>query len=295
MRTERKVLLVVNPVSGGRAKDEIFDIAIQRSKIEPFDLRIYQTTGKDDLGQIEAMVKEIKPERILVAGGDGTIGLVARAVQQVDVLLGIIPAGSANGLSVDFGLSSSLEEAFDVALGNHFVRMDAISINDEICLHLSDVGLNALLIKNYELNDSRGKIGYAREMIKTLSEHNNFEVKISYPEGEITTEALIVIIANGAKYGTGVNINPKGSISDGYFELIIARKLDFIESAKILTGNTDYNPDILQIISTKTALIECPSDGAHFQIDGEYKGKINQVRVEILEKFVKMAVPASVS
>ncbi|PWJ59230.1 YegS/Rv2252/BmrU family lipid kinase [Dyadobacter jejuensis] len=292
MHPERKILLVVNPVSGGTAKDEIFNIAIARSKIEPFELLIYQTTGVEDLEAIGHLVSTQQPERVIVAGGDGTIGMVARTLAQTEAIMGIIPAGSANGLSVDFALPTSFEEAFDIALGSHVIAMDAVDINGDICLHLGDIGLNALLVKNYEMNDSRGKIGYAKEMLKTLSEHNNFRVQIDYPEGRLETEALIVIIANGAKYGTGVNINPKGSISDGFFELVIARRLNFIESAKILTGSTDFDPDILQIVSTKSAHLVCPDHGVHFQIDGEYKGEVKELRIEIIEKYVHVAVPA---
>ncbi len=291
MIPERKVLLVVNPISGGISKDEIYEIAINRAANDKFDLRIYQTTGKMDPEQITLLVQNIAPERVIVAGGDGTIAMVAMAIAGMNIALGILPAGSANGLCADFNLPANFSEALTIALGDHFIEMDAIAINDDISLHLSDIGLNALLIKNYENGDSRGKIGYAKEMIKTLNEHINFDVCIEVDDKKIDTEALIVIIANGSKYGTGININPLGSISDGYFEIIVSRKLDLVESAKILTGNTDYNPDIMQIISTKKATITCTNGNAHFQIDGEYKGEIEKLEISIIEKFIRVAVP----
>lgn len=291
MIPERKVLMVVNPISGGIAKDEIFEIAISRAEKDGFDLRIYQTTGKMDSELITELVQNILPERVIVSGGDGTIAMVAMAIAGMNITLGIIPAGSANGLSADFNLPTNFSEAINIALGDKFMEIDAIAINNDISLHLSDIGLNALLIKNYENGDSRGKIGYAKEMIKTLNEHINFDVCIEVEGEKIETEALIVIIANGSKYGTGININPLGSISDGIFEIIVSRKLDLVESAKILTGNTDYNPDIMQIIPAKKATITCTNGNAHFQIDGEYKGEIEKLEISILEKYIRVAVP----
>ncbi|CAG5002999.1 Putative lipid kinase BmrU [Dyadobacter sp. CECT 9275] len=291
MFSERKVLLVVNPISGGTDKDEIFEQAIEAAKNEEFDLRIYQTTGDRDADQICELVDHVKPERVIVAGGDGTISMVAQAIHGRGPVLGILPVGSANGLAVDFGLPTSIPDALKAALGENFVEIDAVSINGEISLHLSDVGLNALLVKNYEQGESRGKIGYAREMLKTLGEHHNFEVRITTPQEVIETDVMIVIIANARKYGTGVSINPVGNISDGFFELVIARKLDFIETAKVLTGNTDFNPEIMQIISVKKALIECLDRDMHFQIDGEYIGEIKSLEAEIVEKYIKIAVP----
>jgi YegS/Rv2252/BmrU family lipid kinase len=291
MFSERKVLLVVNPISGDVDKDEILNTVIEKAHSENYDLRIYSTTGQDDLSTIKTMVLELRPERVLVAGGDGTISLVAEAVRDIDVIFAIIPAGSANGLAADFGLPSSLADAIDVAFGDNVVGIDAVCINNEISLHLSDIGLNALLVKNYEKSDTRGKLGYAKEMLKTLSEHENFNVKITTELGVIETEALIVIIANARKYGTGVSINPLGNMSDGFFELVIAKKLDFIETAKILTGNTDFNPEILQIISVQKAVIECTDKDAYFQIDGEYKGMVKHLEAHIIKDYVKVAIP----
>jgi YegS/Rv2252/BmrU family lipid kinase len=291
MFSERKVLLVVNPISGDLNKDEVFEKVIEAADAERYDLRIYTTTGEDDLSIIREMVGNINPERVLVAGGDGTISLVAEAVQGTDVIMGIIPVGSANGLAMDFGVSGSIPQAVGVAFGDNVIGIDAVSINGEVSLHLSDIGLNALLVKNYESSDTRGKLGYAREMLKTLSEHENFVVRITTEQEIIETEVLIVIIANAQKYGTGVTINPAGDMSDGFFELVIAKKLDFIETARILAGSTDFNPEIMQVISVQKATIECLNKEAHFQIDGEYKGLVKQLEAHILKNYIKVAIP----
>lgn len=291
MFSERKVLLVVNPISGDLDKNEIFDAVINRTNEEGIDLRIYTTTGNQDDQIIREMVESLKPQKVIAAGGDGTISLVAQAIHDLDVILGIIPAGSANGLSVDFGIPANLEEAVDIAFGENEIGIDAVSINGEISLHLSDIGLNALLVKNYENGETRGKMGYAREMLKTLSEHENFNVRITTNDESFETEALIVIIANAQKYGTGVSINPQGNMSDGFYELVIAKRLDFIETAKILTGNTDLNPEIMKIISVENAVIECLDKEVYFQIDGEYKGQVKKLETHILKNYIRVAIP----
>ncbi|WP_138483591.1 diacylglycerol/lipid kinase family protein [Dyadobacter bucti] len=291
MFPERKVLLVLNPISGDVNKDAIFEKVKETTEDKGYDLRIYFTTGEDDLGAIRELVGNINPERILVAGGDGTISLVAEAVQNIDIIMGIIPAGSANGLAADFGVSGSLDQVTEVAFGENVIGIDAVSINGEISLHLSDIGLNALLVKNYESSDTRGKLGYAREMFKTLTEHENFLVRITTDQQIVETEALIVIIANAQKYGTGVTINPAGNMSDGFFELVIAKKLDFIETARILTGSTDFNPEIMQVLSVEKAKIECLDKEVYFQIDGEYKGMVRHIEAHILKDYIRVAVP----
>jgi diacylglycerol kinase family enzyme len=55
--------------------------------------------------------------------------MVAEAVEPYDVIIGILPAGSANGLSVDLNLPAALEENLEIAFSNNFMDMDMICIN----------------------------------------------------------------------------------------------------------------------------------------------------------------------
>ena len=291
MFSERKVLLVVNPISGNRDKEEILVKVAEKAEEDDYVLSVFSTTGLDDLGEIRKLVKNLCPSRVLVAGGDGTISMVAEAITGSNIIFGIIPAGSANGLSADFGLPSSIDESIEVAFGEKSIHIDAVRINDEISLHLSDIGLNALLVKNYENGDLRGKLGYALEMFKTLNEHQNFRVRITTESTVLETEALVVIIANAKKYGTGISINPFGDMSDGLFELVIAKRIDFIETAKFLTGNADFNHDVMEVLSVESAKIECLDREVYFQVDGEYKGEVKELNTSILKGFVRIAVP----
>lgn len=291
MFSERKVLLVVNPISGDKDKQEILLKTSAKAEEEDYVLSIFSTTGMDDLSEIRKLVKNLCPERVLVAGGDGTISLVAEAIQGSEAIFGIIPAGSANGLSADFGLPVSVDESIEIAFGDRFAHIDAVQINGEISLHLSDIGLNALLVKNYSSGDKRGKLGYALEMFKTLNEHQNFRVRITTDSAVLETEALVVIIANAKKYGTGISINPFGDMSDGLFELVIAKRIDFIETAKFLTGNAEFDHDVMEVLSVENAKIECIDREVYFQIDGEYKGEVRELNASILKGFVKIAVP----
>ena len=68
---------------------------------------------------------------------------------------------AANGLSVDLNLPSGIEENLKIAFLHHYIEMDMICINGKKSIHLSDLGLNANLVKNYEQSDVRGFWGDA--------------------------------------------------------------------------------------------------------------------------------------
>ena len=285
--------MVVNPISGDVDKAEF----IQETKFfsDALNLRfvLYETTGINDDTVIKSLYEQHQPERVLVAGGDGTIKMVAEALEEYDVIIGILPAGSANGLSVDLNLSSALDENLRIAFNNKAMEMDMISINGRKSMHLSDLGLNAELVKNYQSGSMRGKLGYALQTFSTLSEMKEpFSAIIKANNKEIDVTARIIIIANSQKYGTGVTINPNGKMDDGKFEIVVIKNLDLLVFGKIITGNMPLDSDDVLIISTDEATIET-QEPIPFQIDGEYMGEETFLEIEILHKQMKVAVPIS--
>lgn len=285
------MLLVVNPISGAIDKTEFIDAATLFATKENLSLVEYTTTGKNDISKIRILYDQYKPERIIVVGGDGTIKIVAEALETQDVIIGILPAGSANGLSVDLNLPTSLEGNLEVAFLHHYIEMDMISINGKMSIHLSDIGINADLVKNYEAGDLRGFWGYAMQAYTTLKDAEEpFSASITANNQTVKHTARMIVIANSQKYGTGVTINPNGSMNDGKFELIILKSLDLLLLGKIITGNMPIDSDDIVIISTENAFIKTDRP-INFQIDGEYCGVQNELEIHILHKQMKIAVP----
>lgn len=288
---KKNVLMVVNPISGAVDKAEFIEATTLFVKNLGKKLILYMTSGKNDISKIKALYDKYNPERIIVTGGDGTIKIVAEAMESHDVILGILPAGSANGLAVDLNLPTSLQENLYVAFGNNYMEMDMIVINGKKSFHLSDLGLNAELIKNYEKSSTHGFWGYILQAFTTLIDLDvPFEATIKANNKTIKCVARMIVIANSTKYGTGVVINPNGVMNDGKFELVILKNLDLILFSKIITGNIPINSEDIEIISTSKATIKT-NFPVNFQMDGEYCGVETILDINILPKKMKVAIP----
>src|SRR5918995_1675070 len=103
-----RVALVVNEASGGGTDPAPLERAMREHGAE------VTTCGcePDDLGTIPAA----EPERVVVAGGDGTVGAVAELAGRLGVPLGVIPAGTANDFVRANDLPLDPVEAADVAI-----------------------------------------------------------------------------------------------------------------------------------------------------------------------------------
>ncbi|GHB75662.1 diacylglycerol/lipid kinase family protein [Persicitalea jodogahamensis] len=287
----KKVLLVINPIAGTEDKDELIENIREMSASRGFALEVYKTDGENDRKAIEKIMDDFQPDRVLVAGGDGTINQIADILRDYDTVMGLLPLGSANGLATNLGLPTDIEEGIEVALGEHTFCLDGLLLNGHLGLHLSDLGLNARLVKNYEEGSVRGKWGYAKEVIHTLSEHELFRVRITTDTETYETEATIIIIGNATMYGTGVVVNPGGDMCDGHFEIITATHFDFIELAKLLAGSTELDPEVVKISRATRAEIECLDQKVLFQVDGEFLGSVNRVKAQVLPALLTIAVP----
>ena len=291
MKTQIKFLFVVNPIAGGNDKNQLVQAIRDFAKKCNVELVVFETTGNQDQENIAKLCEQHNPKRILVAGGDGTIKTVAEAVGDLDVVIGIIPAGSANGLSVDLNFPEEQQEIIRIAFENDFIELDLICMNNKIGLHLSDLGLNAELIKNYEGSAIRGKIGYALQAFTTLTDEEiSFTVKVVANGKTFEAETKMVVVANSQKYGTGVVINPGGKMNDGKFEIIIIKNLTLGVFGKIVSGNMPLDTGDVEIICTSNAKITTDIP-IHFQIDGEYCGEIQKLDVSVLPIKLKVAIP----
>lgn len=284
MEEIQKVLLIVNPISGDINKENIIqNVEAEVRKINA-ELITYRTTGENDRKKIKTLVDERAFDRILIAGGDGTIKLVAEALIDNKTPIAIIPAGSANGLALNLGIPKNLKEQINIALGNSITQMDMLEINDELCLHIGDLGLNAELIKNYEHSRIRGKMGYLLQTIPTLwYSKYPFEFEVKLENRSFTKQGILLAFANAKKYGTGANVNPKGKIDDGVFEILLFKNFDTLEILKTLRNETDVNSEFVEIIPVKEAQVFCKKPVA-FQIDGEYLGEKEEISVKISPK-----------
>ena len=292
MQPKKNILMVVNPISGGLDKEEIVEAARLYCKERNLNLEIFYTTAKDDRKELNRLYQKFLPQRIIIVGGDGSIKLVADALQNVDVIFGILPAGSANGLSVDLNFSKTLEDNIIAAFENDPIEIDMVCINGHKSLHLSDLGLNAELIKNYQNSGIRGKMGYILQTINTLTDEElPFNAVITTPEETTEVNSKMIVIANSQKYGTGGVINPIGRLNDGKFEIVILKNLNLILFSKIVMGNMPFGShEDVMIISTSEAKITTDVP-IHFQIDGEYYGLVNALDIKVLKNNFKLAVP----
>lgn len=288
-----KVLFIINPKAGGTNHEKTLEELKELVKTRSLNGRFYFTTGKEDEKNIIRHIDKFKPDRVVAGGGDGTIQLVAKVLLPYDMTMGILPLGSANGLATALEIPKDPMEAAEKIFASTKVRpMDMLKFNDKhLCIHLSDIGANALIVKKYEEAGERGLLGYAKQLLSAIQETPLYHVTVRTPQETFHKEGFMMAFANAHKYGTGVQIS-EGSVSDGVFEICNVEKVTLDDAIKagltILNVFVDKNM-FSDVITCKEAEITIDQK-AHFQIDGEYMGMTDHLNIKIVPGALKLLV-----
>ena len=274
-----KLLYIVNTGSGNNQvnhEQEIRRYFSERSE----DAEIFVLPDECNPDQIRNKIDTSNADRVIAVGGDGTIKLVAEALLGSERAMGILPAGSANGLAKELGIPLELSEALALSCAGKPHPIHVTLINDHLCIHLSDIGFNAFVVKKFEAEKKRGMWGYVRAAFITLMKAPRMNVSLEVNGEKVERDAAMVVIANGTRYGSGAVINPLGRIDDAVFEIVLVRKISFNEIFKMMFTHRPYDERKTEVFQTADVRINARHK-AHFQVDGEYLGKIREIRATL--------------
>ena len=282
----------MNPIAGGRNKASTISSIkswAQSSKVEYY---IYETTGKNDSIAINEKLEEHRPQKVVSVGGDGTLLLCVNLLKHKDTALGIIPMGFANGMATELDIPGGLERGLKIIQTGKTLKVDLISFNDgeDLGIHISDLGLNARLVQQFEQNERRGFLGYAQGMFREYLQPENFQIKLTADGKEYNFNALMIAFANAKLYGTGARLNSKGKLDDGLMEVCVLHKLELTDLAEHWFDLVNENSEHIEVIQCKSAEVELTTEVA-FQIDGEVKPATKKVKAEMLPKALNLIVP----
>lgn len=288
-----KLLFIINPGSGNNKKEwgKIFPgfFADKPS----CTIELYELPGDCDPSIICKKIETAQADIVVAVGGDGTVKLVAGCLQNKNTTLGIIPGGSANGLAKELGIPEEPEKALELLMDGNVKKIHLTRINDQPCIHLSDIGFNAYVVRKFEDGQSRGMWGYLKAAFRVIWQYQKMRVRIQTDNEEVSRMAAMVVIANGTKYGNGVVINPLGSIYDNMFEVIVIRKISFREILKMRFSQKGFDPAKTEFFQTRSLTIKSRYH-VHFQVDGEVMRKTKTVKADINENALKIVVPKDI-
>ncbi|HMJ70801.1 MAG TPA: diacylglycerol kinase family protein [Cyclobacteriaceae bacterium] len=288
----RRLLFVLNVVSGAKTVDWR-SVILGYFTQSPHDIGFYKLPENFTTQEVRLAIQSYQADYVIAVGGDGTVTLLSECLVNTTMSLGILPAGSANGMAKELGINTDPQKALDVIAAGFTRRISATIINGRTSIHLADVGLNAFMLKEFQSRGKRGYLGYTLATAKVLWKNRGVDVDLAYDGKHVRIKADIILIANATSYGTGVTVNPVGKLDDDVFEVIAIPNLSLGDVIKNSLQKSTIDRSKVKVFQMSEGTLTSKRP-VHFQIDGEYLGKVKEVHAKLLPNCLQVIVPENV-
>lgn len=249
-------------------------------------------------GHAAVLAKEAagKYEKVIVLGGDGTVREVSTGIVGSETVLGIVPCGTGNDLVRPLGIPRDPAEALDIALNGKVRLMDVAAANDELFFNVSAFGFDVDVLNYVEVYKKKiknGSLAYKMGLFRALTNLKNRRVTLTWPEGTLETNALIVAAANGSHFGGGMKIAPNAEPFDGKLDICVIHDVSYRNVLNILPSflsgqHLKYKDNVMYFRTTELTATSEPA--SRLDIDGEVMPG-TPVTFKILPEKLKVIVP----
>jgi diacylglycerol kinase (ATP) len=293
MQPEGSVIFIINPIAGTRQKDFILDTIREHLPAELIEIHFTQYRGHAyDI----AMQKVKEGKKCIVAvGGDGTVNEVASALVNTHCRLGIIPAGSGNGLARHLGIPLQVPDAVRLILHHKIQRIDAGQVNGRYFFCTCGTGFDASVGKKFSRDSRRGMLSYVRATIHQYINYSPKSYLLKTSHKKIKLKAFLVTFANSGQYGNNAYIAPNAVIDDGMLDLCILRPFPRTSTLelglRLFFKNIDQSP-YLEVMRVKKATLKRKGQKKiTIHLDGEPMTLKGKLKVSVVEKSLQIMVP----
>lgn len=294
---KQKILFIINPASGSSLQrkeivSRIIGTHIDRSIFNP---EIIQSVDPDHVLELSANAVHNGTNVVVAVGGDGSINLAARALIGTDVMLGIIPVGSGNGLARHLHIPLNVFKAVEVINRRNSILMDTVNINDRVFFSIAGVGFDALVAKKYARSEMRGFLPYFRLVTENYPLYKPKKYVLNIDGNEITRRALFVAFANAGQFGYNAIIAPNAKVDDGLIDVCIVRKVPLIKAPLVvhqLFNNTVDQSAYIEVIQARQVVVRRKKN-RRINCDGESLKLTRKLNIEVNPKSLRVIVPGN--
>jgi diacylglycerol kinase (ATP) len=259
----------------------------------------WQTSYTSCKGDASRIVREIGPGHNLVVGigGDGIINEIVNGLMRLKdrPALAIIPAGSGNDFARSSGFHISLEKFVGALQEPSFRAIDVGIISyessEEYFINIADTGLGPEAVKRVERFPRwvPASLKFNLAILRTFISYKKPAIACEGENFKWRDRCMLVAMANGRSFASGLIIAPDAQLDDGLFDIILVGEVSILTYIKFLPkikkGEKINHPKVCYQQSSWVEL----SGLSSIEKDGE-SGRRLPARVEVVKEGVRVLV-----
>ncbi len=292
----KNLLFIYNPRAGkgsiGNHLNDIVDTFAKRG----FRVTIYPTQCRGD-GEVVAREWSKDFDRVVCAGGDGTLDEIVTGIMSADVHIpiGYLPTGSTNDFARSIGIPRIVKRAAVKAAGDDFFKCDIGMFNARYFVYVAAFGLftDVTYETDQNMKNIFGYSAYLAEAAKRLPQARAIPLRIRYDDNVLTGNFIVGLITNSASVGGMKRITgPDVKLNDGVFEVMLVRSPESLfELNRMGPAILDRRVRSDNVICFKCSSIEFESDEPiPWNLDGEFGGMEDHVKITNIHEAAEFVI-----
>ena len=295
------IVAIINPISGAGADSSIAERRIalvnDEARRRGLSADIHLTERSGHARELAALSVAAGVDLVIVWGGDGTVNEAGSALIGSKSELGLVPAGSGNGLAAALATPRDPRAALAAALDGSTRTIDAGTLSGKPFFNIAGIGFDARVARLFNARGAgrRGALPYIVIGLREGCRYPGVDYSIELDGDRRQVRALLIAFANGREYGMGARIAPLAELDDGLLDMTVVEQrplvLRFWDVRHLATGTPHLAPSVKTARVTR-AVIE--TDGPiEFHLDGEPGIADRRVEVAIVPGALKVRVARS--
>lgn len=292
----KKFRLIYNQAAGqNRFKASLDDIIGLCSEAD-IELTVFRATKQKG---VEEYIKTTpaSTDGIIIAGGDGTLNKAVNAMKKhnIDVPLGIIPAGTSNDFATHLKLPTDFLKATKKIIDGHVEEVDIGKVNDTYFVNVLSAGVFASTSykTDKKLKDVFGQASYFLTAVSEGLNYKPFTVEIKTEDAVITEKIAVFVVFNGSSVGRINKFSYQSSIKDGKLDLVLLRDTKAGGILKIIgeieDGTFIEDENIVYLKEKNMVIKKISGKCDNPDVDGD-EGPDFPLSIECIEKGLKLIV-----
>ena len=270
--------LVINPVSGQGKGAQIgtYVAGYLNSRGIKYEIII----GRNGIDQVDLLQRFLDRNTecsgVIAVGGDGLLHLVLQKITPAQVPLAVIPAGTGNDFVRTLGWSlDDVDAILEAVLSKKPASVDLGLVDGEWFAAILSTGFDSIVNeKANTMSWPKGRNKYNVAIAIELPRFAPRHYEIVLDDRTISTQAMLIAVANGRSYGGGMLVCPHAEITDGYFDVMVLHpvsKLEFIKVFPRVFKGTHITHPAVEIVRSKS--VKITADAVAYA-DGERIGQL---------------------
>ncbi|OGS58906.1 MAG: hypothetical protein A3J79_11640 [Elusimicrobia bacterium RIFOXYB2_FULL_62_6] len=288
-------LFIINPAAGKDSARRVPELI--RDFFKGRSLR-YELVFTERRGHAADLARKAVIEgysHVVVAGGDGTLREAAEPLIGKDLVLGILPSGSGNGLARNLYIPLDIRAALEGLLRWRTRKIDAGLANGKPFFCAAGVGFDAEIAHSFNKPGSRrGILPYVYHGAIKFFGYKPSPVVLVMNGKRYEFTPMVTAILNGRQYGGGANIAPDAYLDDGLLNVVIVKKAGILRTLRavpdLFNGTLPRNTDMVTNFTARSVELSC-RPGSAYHLDGEDFECDGNLRLSVLSQVLNVSAP----